>query len=169
MIVRFFIYAVSLLIVASSCHNKNNATNKEKKINTNDGSFIKHRITVDANNDTSDIEVLFKDNILRVHYYKNKPQFILYDNDSIFTNGGKIDEFTKSNKGLYLSLNDPDQQRLTFGIKYFYDNNGVDVFMKSDKQGIESLNYWYNYTNTGYKVNVDSSLKLFPHFVEFIK
>lgn len=167
MIIRFFIYGASLLFVASCCDSGNSTQREIKKI-VDDHSFIQHTVKVDSNNDTSDIEVLFKGNILRVHYYKNKPQFILYDNDSIFTNGGKVDEFTKNSKGLYLSLNDPDQQRLTFGVKYFYNNNGVDVFMKSNKKGIDSFNYWYNYTNTGYRIIIDSNLKLSTS-VQFIK
>jgi hypothetical protein len=142
--IKFFIF----LAFAISCNTRQSGN---KRSTTNDflnEGLIKPIIKLNSEKDTESVILKFSGQIFKINYYKNKPQYIVLDNET-FGKGVALNEFAQENKGIYYSVTDSSTIR-AFGIKYLNGHNGIDVTINSGGL-LQSFKVWENYTNNGLK------------------
>ena len=138
---------ISLFLLFSCNESKNSLNRSEKSIDTSGKqlSEIKPVVTLTPSNDTDKVSFSTSGQTFTIKYYKNKPQYMLIDNEAI----GALTEnhFVKDNKGAYLSFDSNNLK--AFGVKYLNGHNGVDAIMKPDGSQLNLLKLWTEYSNDG--------------------
>jgi len=123
--------------------NQNSQSNEDKSLDTSTNNSI---VKLHSSNDTDYITSKLSNHRIFLHYYKNRPQFVVIDFDQLGL-GYRFNHFAKENKGVYFTISDSNTVG-SFGLKYPDGHSGFDIIPA--KNTLRMVKTWSEYENDGY-------------------
>ena len=142
---------IAVMMVFASCANPDGARDNKT---LSDSSW--KRISLNAKGDTEFVTLQHSGIRLIMHYYNNKPQGILLQDDSLVDS--LKSHYTKGYKGIFVNINPETGLINSVGYRYLHKDEGVDIAIDSSGK-IDFFTNWEQYSNNGKSYSIKEDVK----------